>query len=96
MKSSINFVLAFLWGLALHQTSSITRKMPQGYQEIIGTGIGVVGTAPVALVAWRSLDGIKDHDARFLAGYFGGFLPIGAGVVAGWLIDTIWGVDRTK
>lgn len=86
--------LIFGAGLAMHQTASITQKMPKGWGYLAGLVIGVEGT----LLAFDHLlkrFGVPDETrSRALAAYQIAFLCVGSGVAFGWLLDTIFNVKR--
>lgn len=94
MKVLFDFLLSMLAGLGLHQTASITHKMPEGFEQIFGTSIGVVGTAPVFGLWLRRLHGIKNPFTWAISAFFLAFLGVGCGVAFGWLLDTIFDIDR--
>lgn len=89
-----DFGLSILAGFGLHQTASFTHKMPEGYEQIFGTSIGVVGTLPVFALWLRRLNGIKNNNTLAICAYLIAFLGVGIGVSGGWLLDTIFNIDR--
>jgi len=92
MKSLLDFALSMLVGLLLHQTASITHKMPP--EQLSGTTVGVLGTLPLFSLWLRRLDGIKNPYTRATSAYLLAFLGVGSGVALGWLVDTLFGIDR--
>ena len=94
MKILLDFALSALAGFGLHQTASITHKMPEGFEQIFGTTIGVVGTSPIFAMWLRRLSGIKNPFTWAISAFFLAFLGVGCGVAFGWLIDTIFDIDR--
>lgn len=90
----IDFVLSVLAGFGLHQTASITHKMPEGYEQIFGTSIGVIGTLPIFCLWLRRLNGIKNPFTWAISAFLLAFLGVGIGVSAGWFADTLGNVDR--
>lgn len=94
MKAIFKFILSMLVGVGLHQTASITHKMPEGWEQLSGTTIGVLGSFPVVRMWYKELHEIKNDDTKFTAGYLIGFLGVGSGVALGWLLDLLFKVDR--
>lgn len=94
MKQLFYFLAAIIGGLLLHQTSSITRKMPKGWQELTGTAIGVQGTLPFFLLLLQRLGFGKDALFRIAVIYEAVYLCVGSGVALGWMLDGLQGVDR--
>lgn len=81
-------------GLALHQTASITHRMPVGWEQLAGTAIGVEGTFPLFVLMMKRLGLDEETRMRASAAYQLAFLCVGIGVAIGWLVDTMFGVDR--
>jgi hypothetical protein len=94
MREIARFLVSVFAGLLLHQTSSITHRMPHGWQQLTGYVFGVLGAFPVILLWHRRFSEIKNPDTKLTASYTTGFLGVGSGVALGWLIDTLFGVDR--
>jgi len=95
MKSvMMHFFGSMLAGFGLHQTASITHKIPEGWEQLSGTTIGVLGTFPPFLLWFRQLDGAKNIYVRAGAAFLLAFLGVGSGVALGWLIDTIFKINR--
>ena len=94
MKAIFKFILSMLAGLTLHQTASITHKMPEGWEQLSGTAIGVIGAFPVVRMWYKEFHEVKDLDTRLSAGYLVGFLGVGSGVALGWLLDLLFKVER--
>ena len=94
MKQIFYFLITFIGGLLLHQTASITLKMPNGWQHLTGPVIGVQGTFPFYVMFLKRLG--LDNDKIFKASlaYQVVFLLVGCGVAFGWMLDTIFGIDR--
>lgn len=83
-------------GFALHQTASITQKMPRGWGYLAGLVIGVEGTLPMFDLLLKSLGVSDDVRSRALAAYQIAFLCVGSGVAFGWLVDTIFNIRRDE
>lgn len=98
MKAIIDFTMSILIGLALHQTSSLTQKMPVGWRELTGPAIGVIGSIPSFLLWLYGLDPMrrKNPYTWSIAAYLISFLGVGVGVAIGWISDTILNIDRSK
>lgn len=94
MKAILKFFISVLAGLALHQTASITHKMPEGWEQLSGTTIGVLGAFPIVRMWHKELHEIQNPDTRLAASYAVGFLGVGSGVALGWLLDNIFSIDR--
>jgi hypothetical protein len=94
MKAIIKFCFSMLAGLALHQTASITHKMPEGWEQLSGTTIGVLGAFPVIRMWHKEFHEIQNQDSRLTGAYLVGFLGVGSGVALGWLLDLLFGIDR--
>lgn len=95
MKDIIkDFGVSTLMGFGLHQTASITHKMPEGYEQIFGTSIGVIGTLPIFALWLKRLSGVKNPFTWAIAAFLLAFLGVGVGVSAGWLWDTVFNIDR--
>jgi len=95
MKTSlIDFFFSMFCGVALHQTSSFTKKIDSGWQELTGTTIGVIGTLPLFSLWMRRLEGVQNPYTRATCAYLLAFLGVGSGVALGWLIDTIFKINR--
>jgi len=95
MKLS-DFFYFILAGLGLHQTASITHKMPEGWEQLAGTAIGVEGTFPLFVILLKRLKVPNDVIVLASAAYQLAFLMVGIGVAIGWLIDTLFKIDREK
>lgn len=89
-----DMVLIFLAGLALHQTASITHKMPTGWGYLAGLVIGVEGTMPFFYLLLRRFGVAGPVIALAIAAFELAFLFVGLGVAFGWLIDTIFDIKR--
>lgn len=83
-------------GIGLHQTASITQKMPTGWGYLAGIAIGVEGTFPAFVILLKRFGLNDDVIIRASAAYQLAFLSIGIGVALGWLFDTFLGIDRSK
>ena len=94
MKQIFYFLFAMLGGLLLHQTASITHKMPKGWQQLTGTTIGVQGTLPFFAMFLKKMG--LPNKVIFLAimAFQVAFLCVGIGVAGGWVVDTIFDIDR--
>jgi hypothetical protein len=90
-----DYFLFIAAGIALHQTASITGKIPHGWERLTAYVIGVEGTFPVFVVLMTRLGVPQDAIIRAGAAFQLAFLLIGIGVAAGWLFDTLFGIDRT-
>ena len=82
-------------GIALHQTASITGKIPHGWNCLTGYVIGVQGAFPAFVVLMKRLGVAQDTIMRASAAYQLAFLLIGLGVASGWLMDALIGIDRS-
>lgn len=82
----IEIILSSLAGLFLHQTRRATARLPRGWRDLTNYAVGVAGTFPL-FVFWnyrlRELNGRRAYISYLLS-----FLSVGAGVAAGWMIDT--------
>ena len=96
MKTIFKFALSILTGLGLHQTASITHKMPEGWEQLAGTTIGVLGAFPIVRMWHKELSDVENPDTRLTAAYLVGFLGVGSGVALGWLLDLLFHIDREK
>ena len=94
MKQLFYFLSAVLGGLALHQTASITQKMGKGWEQLAGPTIGVEGTFPFYLMFLKKLGFSNDKIFKAGLAYQAVFLCVGVGVAAGWVLDTLAGIDR--
>jgi hypothetical protein len=95
MKDVIkDVIISILTGFGLHQTASFTHKMPEGYEQIFGTSIGVVGTLPVFMLWLKRLSGIKNPFTWAVSAFLIAFLCVGIGVSGGWFWDTLFNIDR--
>jgi len=94
MKQIFYFLSALIGGLLLHQTASITHKMPEGWEQLAGTTIGVEGTFPFFVMFLKRMGLDSDKIFKASVAYQVAFLCIGIGVALGWLLDTIFQVDR--
>ena len=81
-------------GIALHQTASITGKIPHGWERLTAYVVGVEGTFPVFVLLMARLGISQDVIVRASAAYQLAFLLIGIGVALGWMGDTLFGIDR--
>jgi hypothetical protein len=90
-----DYFLFIATGIALHQTASITGKIPHGWERLTAYVIGVEGTFPVFVLLMNRLGLPQDAIIRAGAAFQLAFLLIGIGVAAGWLFDTLFGIDRT-
>ena len=90
-----DYILFLLAGLALHQTASITHKLPEGWEQLTGTAIGVEGTFPIFLMILNKQKFTGQQIAHAGVAYQIAFLCVGIGVAVGWLIDTLFGVKRS-
>ncbi len=89
-----DYFLFIAAGVALHQTASITGKIPQGWEQLTAYAIGVEGTFPIFVLLMGRLGLPQDAITRAGAAYQLAFLLIGIGVALGWLADTLMGIDR--
>jgi uncharacterized membrane protein AbrB (regulator of aidB expression) len=96
MKQILYFLAAAIGGLLLHQTASVTHKMPKGWQQLAGTAIGVEGTFPFFVLFLRRMGLHKDKIFMISLAYQAVFLAVGCGVALGWVLDTLFNVDREK
>jgi len=96
MREIARFLFSVFAGLLLHQTSSITNKMPHGWQQLVNYTIGSMGVITFIMMWNKRYAGIKDEDARITAAATTGFLGIGSGVAFGWLMDTLFRIDRNE
>lgn len=96
MKNLIEFAISILAGLGLHQTSSITHKMPEGWEQLAGTAIGVEGTLPVFVFFLKKLKVPNDIIFLVVVAYQVAYLLVGVGVALGWLLDLLFHIDREK
>lgn len=96
MKQILYFLAAAVGGLLLHQTASITHKMPKGWQQLAGTTIGVEGTFPFFVLFLKRLGYNKDAIFMVSLAYQAVFLAVGCGVALGWIIDTLFNIDREQ
>ena len=87
-------LLIFAAGVAMHQTASITQKLPKGWGYLAGLAFGVEATILAFDHLLKCFDVPPDTRARALAAYQIAFLCIGSGVAFGWLLDTIFNVRR--
>lgn len=94
MRQLFYFFVAMLGGLLLHQTASITHRMPKGWQQLTGTTIGVQGTLPFFAMFLKRLGLSKDAIFKACVGFQVAFLCVGIGVAGGWVIDTLFNIDR--
>ncbi len=98
MKELMTFLAGIIWGLLMHQTSSVTQKMPKGWEILSGTTFGVVATYPIVSLwgkLFSPLSGKKPF-SWLVASYFLAFMSVGFGVGLGWVIDTFLGVNREE
>jgi len=90
MKSPILiFLLAIGLGLLYHQASAHTSKMPHGWDRLTDYTIGVTGTAPLCLLWFRHLDGVRNLYVRVFCAFMLAFLGVGIGTAAGWWVDSV-------
>lgn len=84
----IDLIVSAFLGYGLHQSRAYTAKLPDGWRELTNYSIGVAGTGPLFVFWWHKLkDVVHPFNRAFLA-FLLAFIGVGAGVVAGWLIDT--------
>jgi hypothetical protein len=83
----IDLLLSALFGLGLHQAKRVTSQMPNGWENIADHSVGGVGL----LLAWpywyKRLAPVHDGFIRGWLSLAMALLSIGAGVVAGWVLD---------
>lgn len=87
---TIVIVMASVAGYVAHQTRRYTDILAHGWRDLVNYAIGVVGSIPFAVLLLRlqpRQDG--DDESRCLVAMIIGFVSFGAGVVLGWLLDTI-------
>jgi len=96
MKQLFYLASAMIGGLLLHQTASITHKMPKGWQQLTGTTIGVQGTLPFFCLFLKRIGFTNDQIFKAMLVFETAFLCVGIGVAGGWVIDTIFNIDREK
>ncbi len=81
-----DFIISFIFGLACHQTKRITRNFPNGWENVADDSIGgvmlIVGTP-----YWYHRLGMAHGWRRVVVAGCLAALGIGAGVVAGWVMD---------
>jgi hypothetical protein len=87
-------ILIFGVGLAMHQTASITQKMPKGWGYLAGIVFGVEATILPFDHLLKRFGLPDDVRARAIAAYQLAFLCVGSGVAFGWILDTIFNVKR--
>ena len=87
-------ILIFAAGLAMHQTASITQKMPKGWGYLAGLAFGVEATIIPFDHLLKQFGVPDDTRSRAIAAFQIAFLCIGSGVAFGWLLDTIFNVRR--
>jgi len=90
-----NYLLFLLVGLGLHQTASITHKLPEGWEQLTGTAIGVEGTFPLFLLILKKQKFTNQQIAHAGVAYQIAFLFVGIGVAIGWMMDTLFGIERS-
>jgi len=94
MRQLFYFLSAMIGGLLLHQTASVVLKMPKGWQHLAGPTIGVEGAFPFYVLFLKRMGFDKDTIFKASLAYQVVFLCIGLGVAFGWMLDTLFGVDR--
>lgn len=77
-------------GFVTHGTRKYTDQLTRGWREIANYAAGVVCVFPFALIFYRGQPhDNRDDSNRFTVAYILAFVSFGAGVVFGWLLDTI-------
>ncbi len=64
----------------------IDRRFGNGYSQLVCYGVGVLLAFPISLHLFKKL-GKKEDSDRFTSAFFGGFGPLGLGVLIGWIFD---------
>lgn len=92
--SVIDFVICVLAGLGMHQTASFTQKLPPGFEQLVGTAIGVEGTFVMLVWMLHKFGVPKKWIEIFIIVYQAVYLGVGIGVALGWMWDWAFGVNR--
>ena len=91
----IELLAGILWGLLVHQTERVTKRIPDGWQSMTNYGIGWIAVFPFFDFVFRRIPNMvsqpreKARIAFILSGVF-----FGVGVGLGKLIDALLGDKR--
>lgn len=86
----IIMAIASVAGYAAHLLRRYTDSLAHGWRDLSNYAIGIVGAFPFALLFYRSQPrDERDNSNRFIVAYIMAFVSFGAGVVFGWLLDTV-------
>lgn len=94
--SFLILTVAFLGGLAGHQTHHFTRNIKNGWRNLAEHGIGGLLLLPFMLLFWPALGGNPKDIPRLLATCALSLLGVGAGVSFGWLLDNVTWIQDEK
>lgn len=84
----IEFIISFGGGAICHQFRRVTERMPNGWGQLTSYAFGIISALPFVVLFFDRLQE-PNQQRRFLAAYLMGFSSYGAGVAAGWLVDSI-------
>lgn len=77
----------FLFGAVMHQTAPLIDALPQGWGALTRSAIGVLMGWPAVLAWVNDYEDVPNPYTRSTLRFFSGFVPLGVGVVAAYILQ---------